>query len=175
MAPTSLLTAAVVLALAGQSIAEGISLEPASIPKIVSATFSGSGCPSGSVELSAGGEWHWDNWTLNLHRFTAEDGREADQRTRSANCQIQVHLASGPPGWQLAIGEVSARGFASILEGGSMSASATSYWSQEALSSVCHPMIFGLPCSQMLMLSSRRIEQSRTATRRRRRSATWRS
>jgi hypothetical protein len=114
------------------SSTNGISIEPADLPKVTSLTLSGKGCPSGSTEFSSGGEWNWDGWAISLHRLVVEDSLPSSESTRNSNCQFQVKLSSGPPGWQVGVGQVSLRGFLFLPQNGSMNATLNSSWSQDA-------------------------------------------
>ncbi len=124
-------TAVLAAGLVSGVVLDDISPEPPVLPDVTSVTFSGSGCPQGSTNVSIPTS-SWADWTFSLHQFSPEDPDKATSAAgRTQNCQVHATLVTKSPGWQLAVRSASMRGFSSLSSGSSLAAFATIFWSQD--------------------------------------------
>jgi len=96
-----------------------ISFGPPAVPKVLSLTMSGNGCPSMPSQSNRA---NWNEWVFSLGNFTAHDHESVAARDRNANCQIYISIASGPVGWQVAVKALTVRSSAFLSPGSSLSA-----------------------------------------------------
>jgi len=118
------LTAVLVTGLAGPARSDAnangfIFFGPPAVPKVLSLTMSGNGCPSAPPQSKTA---DWSEWIFSFNNFTALDHETAAPRERNANCQIYISIASGPVGWQVAVKALTVRSSAFLSPGSSLSA-----------------------------------------------------
>jgi hypothetical protein len=98
------------------------------VPKILSATASGSGCPQGTTDFLT--QPDGVDYLEFMHRnFSAIAGGGAAPRIVSKNCEVHLSLDAGTPGWQAALGKLTVLGEASVAPNATFTAYVTSYWS----------------------------------------------
>src|SRR5699024_8385883 len=74
-------------------------------PRLVSASFTGNGCPStGDAANTVSGSA--SRLTLEMPAFSAELGGPDDPYSRIRNCNAQLSIAEGVPGFKLAVRRV---------------------------------------------------------------------
>lgn len=103
--------------------------EPPSAPNITEVSFSGNGCPNGSVigDLVSGGD-------VILSNFSA--GITSNPTDRTKNCQAHISFGSNPTGWQVSADNVTLRGYAVVEKGATAVFYLTTFWSQDASQAV---------------------------------------
>jgi len=96
---------------------------------IASASYSGNGCPQGSVSSVISDDK--SVVTFGFDRFQAIIGPKAAQSERSKNCQIHLNLRY-PSGFQLSLMEATYHGYVRLDDGVSASFISSYYFSQNA-------------------------------------------
>ncbi|KAL7629065.1 hypothetical protein AAE478_000583 [Parahypoxylon ruwenzoriense] len=124
----SLLTASLAAASPLPADPSGQTDVPASSPRVVSISYSGSGCPSASPAVERSGSD--DALSFKLNAFEAKvPGAAADS---SVNCQVHLQLAGASAGWQLGVRDVAVKGHLLLDPGASLDWYVTSFWSEDA-------------------------------------------
>ncbi|KAI1648630.1 uncharacterized protein F4817DRAFT_314592 [Daldinia loculata] len=100
---------------------------PSPPPRIVSVSYSGSGCPSASPAVDRTGEF--DDISLRLNSFEARTTSVADS---SVNCQAHLSIAGSAAGWQVGVKDVYVKGHLVLDPGASLDYYVTSFWSEDA-------------------------------------------
>lgn len=100
---------------------------PSPPPRIVSVSYSGSGCPSASPAVDRTGEF--DDISLRLNSFEARTTSVADS---SVNCQAHLSIAGSAAGWQVGVKDVYVKGHLVLDPGASVDYYVTSFWSEDA-------------------------------------------
>ncbi|KAI1461552.1 hypothetical protein F4805DRAFT_237403 [Annulohypoxylon moriforme] len=98
-----------------------------SSPRIVSVSYSGSGCPSASPAVDRTGGF--EDISLRLNSFEARTTTAADS---SVNCQAHLSIAGGAAGWQVGVKDVYVKGHLVLDPGASLDYYVTSFWSEDA-------------------------------------------
>ncbi|KAI0008575.1 hypothetical protein F4779DRAFT_641533 [Xylariaceae sp. FL0662B] len=102
---------------------------PGELPRIVSVSYSGSGCPSSSPAVDrTTGSGAVEAFRLN--GFKAETTPSAS--TSSVNCQVHLQLTGASAGWQVGVGDVVVRGRLVLDPGARLEYYVTSFWSEDA-------------------------------------------
>jgi len=78
----------------------------ASSIKLSSSSYTGNGCPSGSLSIKASG----GTWTSTYSKYNANSGK-ADQNVRTCNTTLTFQI---PSGWQFSLSSIIGRGFAEV-------------------------------------------------------------
>ncbi|KAF3065145.1 hypothetical protein GL218_02048 [Daldinia childiae] len=100
---------------------------PSPPPRIVSVSYSGSGCPSASPAVDRTGGF--DDISLRLNSFEARTTSAADS---SVNCQAHLSIAGSAAGWQVGVKDVYVKGHLVLDPGASLDYYVTSFWSEDA-------------------------------------------
>ncbi|KAI0852589.1 hypothetical protein F5Y00DRAFT_176138 [Daldinia vernicosa] len=105
---------------------------PSPPPRIVSVSYSGSGCPSASPAVDRTGGF--DDISLRLNSFeartsTTSGGAPADA---SVNCQAHLSIAGSAAGWQVGVKDVYVKGHLVLDPGAALDYYVTSFWSEDA-------------------------------------------
>ncbi|KAI8962167.1 hypothetical protein F5Y11DRAFT_347739 [Daldinia sp. FL1419] len=100
---------------------------PSPPPRIVSVSYSGSGCPSSSPAVDRTGGF--DDISLRLNSFEARTTSVADS---SVNCQAHLSIAGSAAGWQVGVKDVYVKGHLDLDPGASLDYYVTSFWSEDA-------------------------------------------
>ncbi|KAI0160409.1 hypothetical protein GGR57DRAFT_418863 [Xylariaceae sp. FL1272] len=104
---------------------------PASLPRITSISYSGTGCPSSSPGVVRTGTAFSDS-AFRLNGFEASlPGIE----TSTANCQVHIQSAGCTSGWQVGVTAATVKGHLVLDPGASLDWYLTSFWSSEAADS----------------------------------------
>ncbi|KAI0530419.1 hypothetical protein GGR58DRAFT_232396 [Xylaria digitata] len=100
-------------------------------PTVVSASFSGSGCPQGTTDASTASVW--ENFSFDLPNFKAKTGPSSDIADRSVNCQAHLNFGGSATGWQFALKDHWSTGhFETNGAGVTLTQYLTVYFSQDA-------------------------------------------
>ncbi|OTB15647.1 hypothetical protein K445DRAFT_301091 [Daldinia sp. EC12] len=100
---------------------------PSPPPRIVSVSYSGSGCPSSAPAVDRTGGF--DDISLRLNSFEARTTSVADS---SVNCQAHLSIAGSAAGWQVGVKDVFVKGHLVLDPGASLDYYVTSFWSEDA-------------------------------------------
>lgn len=100
---------------------------PASEPHVASIQYSGSGCPSSGPGVDKLGAW--DDLAFRLNNFEITLPGVA---ASTENCEVHLQIAGCSAGWQLGIKDVYVRGHLVLDPGAELDFFVTSYWSQDA-------------------------------------------
>ncbi|KAI1656707.1 hypothetical protein F4813DRAFT_362909 [Daldinia decipiens] len=100
---------------------------PSPPPRIVSVSYSGSGCPSASPAVDRTGGF--DDISLRMNSFEARTTSVADS---SVNCQAHLAIAGSAAGWQVGVKDVYVKGHLVLDPGASLDYYVTSFWSEDA-------------------------------------------
>ncbi|KAI1264201.1 hypothetical protein F5Y18DRAFT_87207 [Xylariaceae sp. FL1019] len=104
---------------------------PASLPRITSISYSGTGCPSSSPGVVRTGTVFSDS-TFRLNGFEASlPGIE----TSTSNCQVHIQSAGCTSGWQVGVKGATVKGHLVLDPGASLDWYLTSFWSSAAAAS----------------------------------------
>src|SRR5689334_4856065 len=81
----------------------------ASSIKLASSSYTGNGCPSGSLSIKAQG----GTWTSTFSKYVANSGSgsKADQNVRTCNTTLTFQI---PNGWQFSLSSIIGHGFAEV-------------------------------------------------------------
>ncbi|KAI2613825.1 uncharacterized protein GGS25DRAFT_516685 [Hypoxylon fragiforme] len=102
---------------------------PSPPPRIISVSYSGSGCPSSSPSVDRTGGFEDTSLRLNAFEARAPGAPE----TASANCQAHLSIAgAAAPGWQVGVRDVYVRGHLVLDPGAAVDYYVTSFWSEDA-------------------------------------------
>ncbi|KAI1415766.1 hypothetical protein F5Y13DRAFT_206712 [Hypoxylon sp. FL1857] len=100
---------------------------PSPPPRIVSVSYSGSGCPSSAPGVDQTGDFN--NIALRMNAFEARTTTIADS---SVNCQAHLSIAGSAAGWQVGVKDVSVKGHLILDPGASLDYYVQSFWSEDA-------------------------------------------
>ncbi|KAI0890209.1 uncharacterized protein GGS22DRAFT_9641 [Annulohypoxylon maeteangense] len=100
---------------------------PSPPPRIVSVSYSGSGCPSASPAVDRTGGF--EDIALRMNSFEARTTTAADS---SVNCQAHLSIAGSAAGWQVGVKDVYVKGHLVLDPGASLDYYVTSFWSEDA-------------------------------------------
>lgn len=133
--------AALVLAAAGakalpQNANDGFSPVPSTSPTFVGASWSGNGCPQGTVEFDPSDADQQGAGPVVFRRFYNAIGPEVDPTSKTKNCQAHFNVKNIESGWQFAVKNLKVRGYADFDQGITLTVYATSYFSQNARDTV---------------------------------------
>ncbi|OTB03723.1 hypothetical protein M426DRAFT_23457 [Hypoxylon sp. CI-4A] len=98
-------------------------------PRIVSVSYSGSGCPSASPAVDRSGGF--EDISLRLNSFEARTSG-ASVADSSVNCQAHLSIAGSAAGWQVGVKDVSVKGHLVLDPGARLDYYVTSFWSESA-------------------------------------------
>ncbi|KAI0508517.1 hypothetical protein F5B22DRAFT_400423 [Xylaria bambusicola] len=97
-------------------------------PTVLSASFSGNGCPQGSTDAPTGGLW--EHSFFKLPSFKAKIGPSSSVTERTVNCQGHISIG-GSTGWQFALKDHWSKGYLEIEGAGvTLTQYVTVYFSQ---------------------------------------------
>lgn len=131
-------------ALAAVATATPLAPRAPAAPRLVSAKFSGNGCPTSSSNAVSGST---SRLTLEMPSFSAELGGPDDPYGRIRNCNAMLSIAEGVPGFKLAVRRVEGEGAAFYGSGGvELVMHSTSFWqdSPEVVVSLFFSFLFSL-------------------------------
>ncbi|KAI1447630.1 hypothetical protein F5Y02DRAFT_377939 [Annulohypoxylon stygium] len=100
---------------------------PSPPPRIVSVSYSGSGCPSASPAVDRTGGF--DDISLRMNSFEA---RTTTIQDSSVNCQAHLSISGSAAGWQVGVKDVYVKGHLVLDPGASLDYFVTSFWSEDA-------------------------------------------
>ncbi|KAI0896975.1 hypothetical protein F4806DRAFT_495483 [Annulohypoxylon nitens] len=100
---------------------------PSPPPRIVSVSYSGSGCPSASPAVDRTGGF--DDISLRMNSFEA---RTTNIQDSSVNCQAHLSISGSAAGWQVGVKDVYVKGHLVLDPGASLDYFVTSFWSEDA-------------------------------------------
>lgn len=100
---------------------------PSPPPRIVSVSYSGSGCPSSAPGVDQTGDIN--GIALRMNAFEARTTTIADS---SVNCQAHLSIAGSAAGWQVGVKDVSVKGHLVLDPGASLDYYVQSFWSEDA-------------------------------------------
>ncbi|OTA69561.1 hypothetical protein K449DRAFT_447284 [Hypoxylon sp. EC38] len=100
---------------------------PSPPPRIVSVSYSGSGCPSSAPGVEQTGDIN--GIALRMNVFEARTTTIADS---SVNCQAHLSIAGSAAGWQVGVKDVSVKGHLILDPGASLDYYVQSFWSEDA-------------------------------------------
>jgi Domain of unknown function (DUF4360) len=103
--------------------------DPPAAPRILSVTYSGSGCPQDS---NNGMTADANNLNFSFPSFNARFNSQGD----NVNCQIHLSLGGGAPGWQLSLEQVNVKGTLWEADDAQVAFYTTVFWSQTASDTV---------------------------------------
>lgn len=113
-------------ALAALATATPLAPRAPAAPRLVSAKFSGNGCPASSSNAVSGST---SRLTLEMPSLSAELGGPDDPYSRTRNCNAMLSIAEGVPGFKLAVRRVEGGGAAFYGSGGvELVVHSSSYW-----------------------------------------------
>ncbi|KAI1207950.1 uncharacterized protein F4807DRAFT_432539 [Annulohypoxylon truncatum] len=103
---------------------------PSPPPRIVSVSYSGSGCPSASPAVDRTGGF--DDIALRLNSFEARTSTTSAVEESAVNCQAHLSIAGAAEGWQVGVKDVFVRGHLVLDPGAGLDYYVTSFWSEDA-------------------------------------------
>ncbi|KAI1079211.1 hypothetical protein F5B20DRAFT_545474 [Whalleya microplaca] len=104
---------------------------PGDLPRIVSVSYSGSGCPSSSPAVERTGSG-FNDVGFQLNGFEAQTTPAASPAASSVNCQVHLQAAGASAGWQVGVAEVVVRGHLVLDPGARLEYYVSSFWSEDA-------------------------------------------
>lgn len=103
-----------------------------SAPGIETVSFSGNGCPQGSVN----GNFTADG-SVALSEFSTEVSSTASAMERTKNCQMHIQFSeSNSPDWQLSVMDVNLKGYLVLEKGAAATTYVTAFWTADASNTV---------------------------------------
>ena len=128
---TSSFVALLLTATSGVALAQGAGAEmPPSSATVTSSSWSGNGCPQGTVEFLPGNpDGTLDTGYVVLRRYFTAIGSGTGPTDRTRNCQAHINVNDIPAGWQFAVKNVKVKGYYDI-QNATLTVFATAYFSQ---------------------------------------------